>query len=169
MIAVPVGADGRYTAYVSPEDAWVLAYSWYPKVSKSGKVYAQRNFEGHTYFLHRLIMGLPLTGVDHMNGDTMDCRRENLRCADQQLNLRNHTTKATASSPFMGVSRKGGRWAAYIGLGGRGNIRHIGYFDTSEEANRARLLVEAELWGIQPSRLAAFTAAGLHHLIGGNA
>lgn len=168
MIPVPVGYDGRYTAYVSPEDAWVLAYSWYPKVSKTGKVYAQRSFEGHTYFLHRLIMGLPTTGVDHMNGNSLDCRRGNLRCAGQQLNLRNHTTKATARSPFMGVSRKGKsqRWAAYIGPGGRGNIRHLGYFDTPKAANRARLLAEAELWGIQPTRRVAFVAAGLQHLIG---
>lgn len=60
------------------------AYGFYAKRSKK--------INGHyrSVYLHREIAGCPKgKQVDHINGDTLDNRRENLRIVDQQKNLSN--------------------------------------------------------------------------------
>lgn len=53
---------------------------------KEQKVYAQTKQEGKTLLLHRMVMAtklgralLPSEKVEFINGNTLDCRSENLR------------------------------------------------------------------------------------------
>jgi hypothetical protein len=83
--------------------------------------------------LHRLIMGAKRGElVDHINGDTLDNRRSNLRFATKAENSRNARIKG-GSSRFKGVSFNG--WAAHIRVDGK--LKHLGRFATEEEAARA--------------------------------
>lgn len=71
--------------------------------------------------LARLIMR-PLPGqvVDHINGDPLDNRRDNLRVVSSQANSQNRAKVSMAcTSRYKGVSRLGGRWRAVIYLNGR--------------------------------------------------
>ena len=100
--------------------------------------YPVTRIEQKNYRLSRLILQ-PQNGlyVDHINGDTRDNRRENLRLASTVDNQRNMRIPTHNSTGFKGVTyvRAKGRYRAQISINDR--TKHIGYFDTSEEAARA--------------------------------
>lgn len=122
------------------------------KIGRDGK-YSNR-------YLHRLI-GERVAGnldglvIDHINGDTLDNRRENLRAVTQRENLRNRGGATSRSKTgHLGVGYREGRprpYHAYL-AGRRGNYKSLGHFATLDEAVAARLAAEKELWGIQPRR-----------------
>lgn len=132
-------------ALVDPADMKELSgYKWQARWARCTKsFYASRNLpaplEG-TILMHRQILGLknldPLR-VDHINGDTLDNRRSNLRLATAMQNSRNRKINSNNSSGLKGVHwHKGHRkWGAKIGV----NWKQIGlgYFDTKEAAYAA--------------------------------
>lgn len=70
-------------------------------------------------YLHRFILGLlPGDGfvVDHINGNRLDNRRENLRVILPGQNSQNRTTSSGASR-FRGVHPKGSKWVAQVRTG----------------------------------------------------
>ena len=71
--------------------------------------------------------------VDHINGDKVDDRIENLRPASKSQN--NTNSKPYTDTGFKGVSFWGNKFRATISLDGV--KKHIGMFDTAEEAARA--------------------------------
>lgn len=113
--------------------------------------YTSRSFTalGHrrtqkTVLMHRIILGKSGL-VDHINGDTLDNRRKNLRPASRSQNGANQKVRSSNRSGFKGVNWKKpgpnfkknptGKWAARISLDNR--RIHIGYFSTAEEAAKA--------------------------------
>lgn len=65
--------------------------------------------------LSRVIMQPPRgMVVDHINGDTLDNRRANLRVVTSQANSRNRAKQSQCSSRYKGVCFVAGRWSAYI-------------------------------------------------------
>lgn len=95
--------------------------------------------------MHREIMGaLSNQDVDHINHDTLDNRRKNLRLVEQRNNSANSRKARGKRSPFKGVSwhRQLSRWQAHISDGpirpdGRRKFRRIGLYLTQEEAAAA--------------------------------
>jgi len=72
--------------------------------------------------LHRLVMGAtPGQMVDHINGNGLDNRRQNLRFVTSAQNNRNRRVKVGSTSRFKGVShrRDRGTWRAMITVDGR--------------------------------------------------
>lgn len=106
------------------------------------KYYAGARIRGEYVRLHNFIMNPP-TGleVDHINGETLDCRRVNMRLTDHATNCRNRI------KPDAGVSYDSwsGKWRARIGF----NYERIdlGKYTNKEEAvaivQRARLILNA--------------------------
>lgn len=89
-----------------------------------------------TVYMHRLIAGLlPGQMVDHINRDTLDNRRENLRPASRSQNAAN-TDQAVGASGFRGVYFDKGCFRAFIWIKKR-PIR-LGSFATAIEAARVR-------------------------------
>lgn len=81
--------------------------------------------------MHRVIMGAPAGAVvDHINGDTTDNRRQNLRICSQKENARNR--KAHGGRPFKGVYGRGERFRACIMIDGRQAA--LGCYPTAIEA-----------------------------------
>ena len=77
--------------------------------------------------MHQLIIGdTHGLEVDHINGDRLDNRRENLRLATHEQNMWNHKRSRGGSSRFVGVSRERGRWRSIISRKGR--TIHLGSF-----------------------------------------
>ena len=93
----------------------------------------------YSYYLHRLVMGHPknLT-VDHINHNTLDNRRRNLRVCTQFEN--NQNNKKTKIIP--GVCAVKNRYKAYI------NNIHLGTFKNKQDAINARLLAERKYYGL---------------------
>lgn len=82
--------------------------------------------------LHRFLMNAPRgTVVDHINGNPLDNRKENLRLCTIEQNARNTRTKKEC----RGVIERGDRFEARYYP--KGVYKRIGLFDTREEALRA--------------------------------
>jgi hypothetical protein len=105
-------------------------------------------------YIHRLVMerilGHPIPEgmqIDHINGNGLDNRRENLRLATRQQNRMNSRKYRRGDARYKGVLQPKGRgsWIAQIRLN-RKNIR-IGLFATEEEAARAYDAKARELFG----------------------
>lgn len=86
--------------------------------------------------LHRFVMRLtdPQLVVDHINGDTLDNRKENLRVITKAENNKNVRKRVTNTSGFTGVtlSPRTGLWRSGIWLNHK--YFYLGEFDTKHEA-----------------------------------
>ena len=70
---------------------WASLFCW-SAAGGNGKPgrYAARRSGGRIVYLHRLVMvAPPRVQVDHVNGDTFDCRRDTLRLVTHQQNIQN--------------------------------------------------------------------------------
>lgn len=88
--------------------------------------------------LHRQIMQ-PSPGmfVDHINGNRLDNRRENLRVCTPSENVRNQKRSSTNTSGFKGVywDKNAEKWKAQIQSGGK--KINLGHYQTPEAAHQA--------------------------------
>ena len=157
-----------FQTVLDDEDADLCELKWHTALAshQCAKPYAKRMWRvkkagrdafGHA-LLHRVIaerMGMDIRGmvIDHINGDSLDNRRANLRAVTNQDNVRNQVgIIATSKAGVPGIVRRTDtRWEAWIRNGGEGK-RYLGSFKTRELAVEARLKAERDLWGIQPRR-----------------
>ena len=86
-----------------------------------------------TGFLHRLIMP-NIAMIDHINRNTLDNRKINLRKATFSTNAANSKLSSRTTSGFKGVSffKNTGTWRAYITVNQK--FVSLGYHKTPEEA-----------------------------------
>ena len=131
---------GHMEILVDDADTHLLAnHTW--TISRYGSTfyaYRQTSTIGGTpsrkLYLHREVLNAPDgVNVDHINGNGLDCRRSNLRLADQTLNNANARPRV-GTSRFKGVyfDRSRGKWSARIQSRGRQSF--LGRFDSEEEA-----------------------------------
>lgn len=121
----------------------VTKHSW----SVDPRGYLAATYKQNHIVLHRLIMGTPKGFVtDHINGDKLDNRRDNLRVCTQQQNNMNTPVSKNNKLGVKGVSKTAhGRYRARIMLNGT-EIR-LGNFETLDEAIQARKQAEREYFG----------------------
>ena len=144
-------------------DADLAMLSWRPNFArKSNHPYVLRFWrigggKKASEYLHRAIaarMGFSLEGmiVDHINGDTLDNRRSNLRVVTPSESVRNTAgAYSTTKHGTPGVHfTPQGTWQAGIGVNGK--WVYLGRHKTKQDAITARLNAEKRLWGIQPRR-----------------
>lgn len=150
-------ALGRgYAALVDDEDFERLsAFQWNPFIFRNGKCYASRAVPRvdrepgtpRTVYLHRVIMGAKAGQiVDHVDRNSLDCRRANLRFADGSQNAAN-AVKPRRRPGFRGVqlNHKTGKYVARVRW--HNEYTRLGYFVTAEEAARAYDKKARELQG----------------------
>ena len=139
---------GLFTVVDDDDYGWLSEFSWYAQKDSRGKLYAATSVMDSIEYLHRMIMDEDGdTKVDHLNGDTLDNRKENLEVTGTSENAMNRVkTKNNKSSKFKGVTKmKSGKWKAHIGLDDE-DI-HIGYFESEEEAAKAYDEKALEMFG----------------------
>ncbi len=86
-------------AIVDDEDYELIASrKWYAAKAGRGYFYAVREEGGRRVSMHRAIAGYPGKVVDHINGDTLDNRRSNLRAVSNAENVQNVTKPPRAKS-----------------------------------------------------------------------
>jgi hypothetical protein len=97
----------------------------------------KENGKNKAVLMHRVILGAkPGETVDHIDRDTLDNRRANLRIVTKGQNSWNQRLlHAQNTSGFRGVCWSGTRWLAQITVNNR--LYHLGCFDTPEAAAKA--------------------------------
>lgn len=118
-------------------------YTWHTNTPPSSKTtYIMANITKRIKIkLHRFILNItdPKIQVDHINGNGLDNRKENLRLVTNAQNNRNKSKYVTANgtSKYKGVffCKQRNKWVAQICL----NYKkiHIGRFKTEIEAAKA--------------------------------
>jgi len=147
-----------YIALVDDEDYERLKqFNWYCKLKKDNKVYAARmrhkNGWAKQVFLHHEVLGFtsapPGRVVDHINGNTLDCSRANLRICTQAQNLRNRPSKKNSRSKYKGVKivkvKSGYRYKANIAV--RKKSYYLGSFKDEYSAMATYNVVALKLHG----------------------
>lgn len=112
---------------------------------------AEGGFKTETIYLHKLIAEKFLASdkskvcrlVGTKNGDKLDCRLDNIVYRSRATASR--MRKTSSNTGFTGVYREHRRFRAVISLDGK--AKHIGMFDTAEEAAAAYNKVSKEHFG----------------------
>ena len=127
---------GKYVALVDNEDyASVSQFKWHAHVERSN-VYASRNIlrssgKRTVQKLHNFIMGT--TGIDHKDGNGLNCQRHNLRPATKLQNNHNNRAYSDNTSGFKGVVKHPfNKWRARICV--EGKCIHLGTFIDIQDA-----------------------------------
>lgn len=129
---------GKYIILDDEDYAKISKFKWY----YTGR-YARRSAkasEKHPtkiIICQRQILNFPDQMIDHINGNGLDNRKENLRLLDNTRNQWNQSISTVNTSTYKGVtfSKKVGKWQAQVRIYPK---RYwLGYFDTAEEAGQA--------------------------------
>jgi len=147
-------------ALVDDEDYEELSkmswHAWYNKNNNSfythHSVYNGSGKNPSVIRMHRHILGIKdnKVHVDHINGNTLDNRRCNLRPVNRSQNTTNATkVRRDNKSGFRGVGEYFytgvKKWTAKLKKDGK--VIRLGYFDSPEEAARAFDKAAKELYG----------------------
>ncbi|MBL0320720.1 MAG: HNH endonuclease [Alphaproteobacteria bacterium] len=127
--------QGKF-ALVDDEDFKKLnKYKWH-----LNNIYAERTTwpEHKHVYMHRYIMTAKAgQEVDHINGNKLDNRKENLRLASHSQNCKNQAKPKNNTSGYKGVTKNkaGNNWIAQIKTNGK--HLSLGRFENIQDAARA--------------------------------
>lgn len=136
--------QGKFALIDDADYEWASQYKWH--FTTNG--YARRVAKDRTTpRMHREINKTPNgMDTDHINGDKLDNRRENLRSVTRSQNVMN-LVKGKKGKKYKGTQylKRSGKYNAMICLNGKNQF--IGNYDTEEEAALAYNLKAVELFG----------------------
>ncbi len=100
---------------VDDEDYEVLSKNKWYAAKRGYGFYAQKFFNKKLVQMHRMIMDAPKgMEVDHINGNTLDNRKINLRVVSRSQNEWNRKKQRNNTTGYKGVTLKEGRYVARI-------------------------------------------------------
>lgn len=128
-------SQGKFATVDDADYDWLAKNKW----TYDAKGYAYRKASNVTVFMHRVVLNAPASAVvDHVNGDGLDNRRDNLRIVTvAQNNYNQRPRKHPKTSQYKGVSyfKEVNRWQAHIK---KGNERpYLGLYESEIDAARA--------------------------------
>ena len=137
-------------AIVDDEDyEYLIKHKWHASVNNKS-IYAKRNIYidgvNKKVYMHRQILSVKERRIyiDHINLNTLDNRKSNLRTCTPAENTRNKISYGE-NSKYKGVQPSRNVWYARIYLNKKKHF--LGYFESEEEAARAYDTAAKELHG----------------------
>ncbi len=131
--------QGLFAMVDDSDFEWLNQWNWYA-FRKSNTCYVHRNeYDGiarKVIKMHRFILGITDPNIlgDHIDGNGLNCQRNNLRIATFKQNSYNTKSHKNSSSQYKGVSyhKQGRRWQASIRINGK--LIYLGKFTSEEKA-----------------------------------
>jgi hypothetical protein len=115
-------------------------FRWHAALqTKTGNFVARRRKGSRMESMQEHILGrIPGVFIDHRNMDSLDNRKENLRHATHQQNMRNRLATKYNKTGYKGVRKLSGKnwFTAAIEIGSRHKL-YLGCFKTAQEAAQA--------------------------------
>jgi deoxycytidylate deaminase len=133
--------DGNYVFIVKNRHI-IIDKDIYPLMYKHTWFIDKNYVKTNNQLLSRMIMNCSNFNdnliVDHINGNTLDNRRCNLRLITQTQNALNQSSSKNSSSEYIGVyyNKKNKKWTATIGIDGKST--YLGTFNREQDAALAR-------------------------------
>lgn len=141
--------QGKSTVVDASEYEDLIQFNWFANEAhgvwyavRQVRVTDKKGCRQRKEWMHRRILGLPLEVSDkklgdHINGDTLDNRKSNLRVLDKRGNTLNRKTQKNNTSGMRGVCwhKRVGAWQ--VRVANRGSRLHLGYFSNLENAIQA--------------------------------
>lgn len=131
---------GNFVSCISEEDEYLLVcYSWYVD-KRGGNFYLTANSwrrgenRNSKIYLHRLVMMFPDGIVDHIDGNTLNNCRSNLRIVNSKQSSINKGIHSDNQVGYKGVCFRphANKFVAKLVVNGK--QMHGGYFDKPEDA-----------------------------------
>ena len=133
------------------EQDWekVKRIKWNVHIMKKGYKYVytfqKLNGKWKMIYLHRVIMNCSeFLFADHINGDTLDNRRSNLRLSTNKQNQWNQK-RIRGIVPYKGVTFENGSFRSRVRINGK--KKSLGQFETAIEASNAYNKASLEFHG----------------------
>ena len=150
LVSTTIQLTQGKVAVIDDEDAERCAkHKWFA-VKTARLWYAQTRIGPRHVYLHRFLFSHLGERLDHINGDGLDNRQENIRAASHRQNMANRRKpqwrdgRQTASR-FKGVYRNGTRWQARIEQNDKSV--YLGSFEREEDAGMAYNQAALERFG----------------------
>lgn len=144
-----ISKHGRKRTAESHQRAWNAAFAGKPFGHKQPDGYLVGALNNLNYSAQRIIFKWmtdrePIQ-IDHRDRDKENNRWQNLRAATVAQNKANSGISARNQCGWKGVNARRGRFCARIVINGK--YKHLGVFDTAEEANAAYFKMAQATWG----------------------
>ncbi len=111
---------------------WLNQWKWHTHTSGLNQYAGRQVWKGTYTYMHRLIMGFPKE-VDHINNNSLDNRRCNLRvCSRSQNNYNRKKSRGTSKHVGVYWSRQRKKWIAQISISGK--IKNLGGYNSERKA-----------------------------------
>ena len=139
--------NGGHTTIDDKDFDWLNQWKWYRGARGH---YAVRKQNHKIIRMHNLINKVPKgMEIDHIDRDTLNNRRANLRIVTHSQNMFNQGFSKNNSSGYVGISwhKWTKKWRAYISL--KNKQIHLGVFSSLEKARLARKLAKIKFHTIK--------------------
>jgi hypothetical protein len=145
MVGTILLSGGQVTTVDESDYEWLSSYRWsIAGTPKQGKSYAAtsiiRDGRRQTTYMHRLILNAPHgVEVDHIDGDSLNNIRANLRLVTTAQQRQNITFRRSTTG-VRGVtwSKQKGKYQVRVKV--NGHTYHGGFYDALEEAAKAAVV-----------------------------
>jgi hypothetical protein len=141
--------QGKFAIVDDDDYGYLNQWRWHASKQRNS-FYAQRTSKpingerAITIYMHIEIIGRKEGfEIDHINGEGLDNRRENIRHVTHRQNLQNRHDETSSEYPGVYWYKRDRKWRAMIWLNGK--KRHLGCFTNEQEAFTAYCKAAGEM------------------------